>query len=69
MMILFYRRGLRVREKIFRASNQRGCGVSAAQCGDRFTDGQVLEEFEVTHQPEGFQGFFSRIEKHQKAQD
>jgi hypothetical protein len=32
-------------------------------------DGQVLEEFEITHQPEGFQGFFSRIEKHQKAQD
>jgi hypothetical protein len=32
-------------------------------------DGQVLEEFEITHRPEGFQEFFSRIEKHQKAQD
>jgi len=31
-------------------------------------DGQVLEEFEITHRPEGFQEFFSRIEKHQKAQ-
>jgi transposase len=29
-------------------------------------DGQVLEEFEITHRPEGFQEFFSRIEKHQK---
>jgi len=32
------------------------------------SDGQVLEEFEITHRPEGFQEFFSRIEKHQKAQ-
>lgn len=31
-------------------------------------DGQVLEEFEITHRPEGFQEFFLRIEKHQKAQ-
>jgi hypothetical protein len=28
-------------------------------------DGQVLEEFEITHRPVGFQEFFSRIEKHQ----
>jgi len=32
------------------------------------SDGQVLEEFEITHRREGFQEFFSRIEKHQKAQ-
>jgi transposase len=32
------------------------------------SDGQVLEEFEITHRPEGFQEFFSRIEKYQKAQ-
>jgi transposase len=32
------------------------------------SDGQVLEEFEIAHRPEGFQEFFSRIEKHQKAQ-
>lgn len=31
------------------------------------SDGQVLEEFEITHRPEGFEEFFSRIEKHQKA--
>jgi transposase len=31
-------------------------------------DGQVLEEFEIAHRPEGFQEFFSRIERHQKAQ-
>ena len=29
-------------------------------------DGQVLEEFEITHRPEGFEEFFSSIEKHQK---
>jgi hypothetical protein len=28
----------------------------------------VLEEFEITHGPKGFQEFFSRIEKHRKAQ-
>jgi transposase len=32
------------------------------------SDGQVLEEFEIRHRREGFQEFFSRIEKHQKAQ-
>ena len=28
--------------------------------------GEVLEEFEISHRPEGFEQFFSRIEKHQK---
>jgi transposase len=28
--------------------------------------GEVLEEFEIAHRPEGFEQFFSRIEKHQK---
>jgi len=32
------------------------------------SDGQVLEEFEIRHRGEGFQEFFSRIEKQQKAQ-
>lgn len=31
------------------------------------SDGQVLEQFEIAHRPEGFQEFFSRIERHQKA--
>ena len=31
--------------------------------------GEVLEEFEIAHRPEGFREFFSRIEKHRKAQD
>ena len=30
------------------------------------SSGEVLEEFEIDHRPEGFQEFFSRIEKHQK---
>src|SRR4029077_20443345 len=28
--------------------------------------GEVLEEFEIAHRPEGFEEFFTRIEKHQK---
>lgn len=28
--------------------------------------GEVIEEFEIEHRPEGFEEFFSRIEKHQK---
>jgi hypothetical protein len=32
-------------------------------------DGEVLEEFEIAHRPEGFEQFFSRIEKHQKVRD
>ena len=29
-------------------------------------NGEVLEEFEISHRVEGFQEFFSRIEKHQR---
>jgi transposase len=29
-------------------------------------NGAVLEEFDITHRPEGFKEFFSRIDKHQK---
>ena len=29
----------------------------------------MLEEFEIAHRPEGFEEFFSRIEKHQKVRD
>ena len=30
------------------------------------SSGEVFEEFEIDHRPEGFQEFFSRIEKHHK---
>jgi len=30
------------------------------------SNGEVLEEFEIDHRIEGFQEFFSRIEKHRK---
>lgn len=30
------------------------------------SSGELLEEFEIDHRPEGFEEFFSRIEKHQK---
>lgn len=33
------------------------------------SSGEVLEEFEIDHRPEGFQEFFSRIEKHRKTKD
>src|SRR5262249_43882026 len=57
---------LRVREEIFRASSQCRRGVSAPQRGDWLSNGEVLEEFEIVHRPEGFGEFFSRIEKHQR---
>ena len=31
------------------------------------SSGEVLEEFEIEHRPEGFAEFFSRIEKHLKS--
>jgi transposase len=31
--------------------------------------GEVLEEFEIAHRPEGFEEFFSRIKKHQKVRN
>ena len=33
------------------------------------SSGEVLEEFEIDHRPEGFQEFFSRIEKHLKQEN
>jgi len=30
--------------------------------------GEVLEEFEIAHRPEGFEEFFTRIEKHQRSE-
>lgn len=33
------------------------------------SSGEVLEEFEIDHRPEGFQDFFARIEKQRKTKD
>jgi hypothetical protein len=33
------------------------------------SSGEVLEEFEIDHRPEGFKDFFTRIEKHRKAKN
>jgi transposase len=33
------------------------------------TSGEVLEEFEIDHRPEGFQEFFTRIEKQRRTKD
>ena len=33
------------------------------------SSGEVLEEFGISHRPEGFEQFFTRIEKHRKEQD
>jgi transposase len=49
-----------------RVSVDVGCRRHSVAIG--LSDGQVLEEFEITHRPEGFQEFFSRIEKHRKVQ-
>ena len=48
-----------------RVSVDVGCRCHSVAIG--WPDGQVLEEFEIAHRPEGFEEFFSRIEKHQKA--
>ena len=49
-----------------RVSVDVGCRRHSVAIG--LGDGGVLEEFEIAHRPEGFKEFFSRIEKHQKAQ-
>jgi hypothetical protein len=33
------------------------------------SSGELLEEFEIDHRPEGFQEFFSRIEKHRRTKE
>ena len=57
---------LRVREKILRASSQLDVGSRRHRVAIGLHNGEVLEEFEISHRVEGFQEFFSRIEKHQK---
>lgn len=48
-----------------RVSVDVGCRRHSVAMG--LSSGEVLEEFEIEHRPEGFQEFFTRIEKHQKA--
>ena len=50
-----------------RVSVDVGCRRHSVAMG--LSSGEVLEEFEIEHRPEGFQEFFSRIEKHQKARN
>jgi transposase len=57
---------LRVREKIIRAEGQCGCGVPSSSCGDGVLQWSGVGEFEIEHRIEGFEDFFSRIEKHCK---
>jgi transposase len=47
-----------------RVSVDVGCHSHNVAIG--LSSGEVLEEFQIPHRPEGFQHFFSRIEKHQK---
>ena len=45
-----------------RVSIDIGCRRHAVAVG--LADGEVLEEFEIDHRPEGFERFFERIERH-----
>lgn len=47
-----------------RVSVDVGCRRHSVAMG--LSSGEVLEEFEIEHRPEGFAEFFARIEKHQK---
>lgn len=50
-----------------RVSVDVGCRRHSVAMG--LSSGEVLEEFEIEHRPEGFQEFFTRIEKHQKTKN
>jgi len=41
-------------------------GVKTHQVGIAGPDGAILEEFSIPHSQEGFQEFFSRIERHHR---
>jgi transposase len=47
-----------------RVSVDVGCHRHSVAVG--LSTGELLEEFEVEHRPEGFADFFSRIERHQR---
>lgn len=47
-----------------RASVDVGCHRHSVAMG--LSNGELLDEFESVHQPEGFRDFFSRIEKYEK---
>ena len=60
--------GLRVRQQSIRDSGQCGCGYRHHSVAIGLPSGEILEEFEIAHQPEGFTDVF-RIEKDQKVRD
>ncbi len=47
-----------------RVSVDVGCHRHSVAIG--LSNGELLDEFEIVHQPEGFRDFFSRIEKYEK---
>ena len=47
-----------------RVSVDVGCHRHSVAIG--LSDGELLDEFEIVHQAEGFRDFFSRIEKNRK---
>ena len=57
---------LRVRRKSLELRVSVDVGSRRHSVAIGLPNGQVLEEFEIAHGPEGFQEFFLRIEKHQK---
>ena len=67
MESIFYRRRSYVSEEKsveLRVSVDVGYRRHSVAMG--LSSGEVLEEFEIAHRPEGFQEFFFRVEKHEK---
>ena len=63
----FYRRRSYVsEEKVIELRVSVDVGSRRHSVAMGLSSGEVLEEFEIEHRPEGFAEFFSRIEKHQK---
>src|SRR5687767_9743724 len=60
---------LRVRRKSLELRVSVDVGYRRHSVAMGLSSGEVLEEFEIDHRPEGFQDFFARIEKHRKTKD
>ena len=57
---------LRVRRQTIELRVSVDVGYRRHRVAIGLASGEVLEEFEIEHRPEGFHEFFSRIEKHRK---
>jgi transposase len=66
MIDLVLQEELRVRDKTLEIRVSVDVGSRSHQVAIGLSSGEVLEEFEIAHRVEGFEDFFSRIERHRK---